>query len=185
MSPTIRYSIDAENCVCSVSGSWGDFAVANGTADLSPETVVGSVLWKWIADSETEQVYRTLFDRIRATGRPFAVPFRCDAPTMRRFMRLRVSAEDDGVIHLESETVREEQRDSQKLLDPILPRNGELLKMCGWCKKIPLPDDRWLEIEDAVRELSLFESPSLPQISHAMCPACYASTMKALDDQLA
>ena len=123
MSQVFRYSIDTENRVSSVSNSWLDFALVNGATNLRREDVVGTSLWDWIADDETAQLYCTLIERVRTTGRPITVPFRCDAPTVRRFMRLRVSVQENGVMDLDSGIVREEKRESQRLLEPTQPRD--------------------------------------------------------------
>lgn len=184
MTPTIHYRIDAENRISSVSDSWSEFALDNGSAKLRREDVVGTSLWDWIADPETEQLYRTLIERVRTTGRKLSVPFRCDAPELRRFMQLQISVTKNDFIDLEAQVAREEKRETQRLLDPTQPRGDELIRMCGWCKKVPVADDRWLEVEDAITELGLFEAASIPQISHTVCPDCFATTMAAIEKQV-
>jgi hypothetical protein len=47
--------------------------------------------------------------------------------------------------------------------------------MCGWCKRVAI-GDAWMEVEDAVSELRLFERKVLPDISHGICPDCLEST---------
>lgn len=51
-------------------------------------------------------------------------------------------------------------------------RTDAMLIMCGWCKKVALPDDRWVEVEEAVKVLQLFDAPRLPRISHGICREC-------------
>ena len=45
-----------------------------------------------------------------------------------------------------------------------------LILMCLWCKNVK--GTRWLKPERAVRDLELFTPPSLPLISHIICPRC-------------
>jgi hypothetical protein len=44
--------------------------------------------------------------------------------------------------------------------------------MCSWCRRVRLDAARWVEVEDAVAELRLFEDVRPPQISHGVCPIC-------------
>ena len=42
--------------------------------------------------------------------------------------------------------------------------------MCAWCKKADVGG--WVEVEEAVRRLQLFDQARLPRITHGVCPAC-------------
>ena len=44
--------------------------------------------------------------------------------------------------------------------------------MCGWCKRVAVPPDRWLEVEEAVAALALFDEPRPPQLTHGVCEEC-------------
>jgi hypothetical protein len=46
-----------------------------------------------------------------------------------------------------------------------------MLTMCGWCDRF-LVDGEWVEVEEAVARLGLFELPKLPSIDHGVCPDC-------------
>jgi hypothetical protein len=39
----------------------------------------------------------------------------------------------------------------------------------------------WIEIEDAIADLHLFETPRVPALSHGMCPTCYNVMMASFD----
>jgi hypothetical protein len=43
--------------------------------------------------------------------------------------------------------------------------------MCGWCDRF-LVDGEWVEVEEAVARLGLFQLPEMPAISHGVCPDC-------------
>lgn len=57
--------------------------------------------------------------------------------------------------------------------------SNELLQMCSWCKRVALPD--WVEAEEAVSRLKVFETELLPRITHAICPACLENLEKEID----
>ncbi|MAE66280.1 MAG: hypothetical protein CMJ18_18575 [Phycisphaeraceae bacterium] len=39
----------------------------------------------------------------------------------------------------------------------------------------------WLEIEEALQEVRVFEDPDVPNITHGMCPACHANFKQVVD----
>ena len=43
--------------------------------------------------------------------------------------------------------------------------------MCGWCDRF-LVDGEWVEVEEAVTRLGLFQLPQMPAIGHGVCPDC-------------
>ena len=49
------------------------------------------------------------------------------------------------------------------------------LTICSWCKRVDVGDDKWAEVEDAVRDLELFNGTLLPTLTHGMCLDCLAS----------
>ena len=57
------------------------------------------------------------------------------------------------------------------LLDPSVRRNTEFVVVCSWCKRVKTSGE-WLEVEEAVRQLSLFYADDLPRISHGTCVDC-------------
>jgi hypothetical protein len=182
--PTDRrftYSVDADNRITAVSDSWLQFAVANGEAGLKRENVIGTRLADWIIHDETRHLYLCLMDKVRAEQQALTVHYRCDAPALRRFMQLQISPGRGGAIDFISELVREEERPVPALLDADRPKGAGQLQMCSWCKKICVGEDRWLEVEDAVDAMHLFEAASVPDISHTICPDCHAAVIATMN----
>jgi hypothetical protein len=63
-----------------------------------------------------------------------------------------------------------------QLLDPTIPKNTEmLLRMCAWCKKIHVGSS-WLEIEEAIGRMGLFDHAAMPTITHGICDRCFQIT---------
>ncbi len=50
--------------------------------------------------------------------------------------------------------------------------------MCGWCDRF-LVGEEWLEVEQAVARLGLFQRAEMPAISHDICPDCGEMLMAA------
>jgi len=165
------YRIDQDNCLAYVSPEWLEFAQSNQAAALSATAIQGHSLLEYIMGDETRYFYQMILDRVRTEGCTITIPFRCDSPAIRRFMELIVEPLADGSIQFEGRLIREEYREPVALLDPDTPRSNEYIVICSWCKHIQV-GDAWLEVEQAVRTLSLFDSINLPQLTHGMCNSC-------------
>lgn len=164
--------IDAEDRIVYISPEWLDFAAENAYA-RDAAFFLQRPLWDFVDDSETRYLYRTLLDKVRARGGALSLPYRCDSPDCRRFMEMRIVPEsDDGRVRFESRILRLQPRPHVPLLDPATPRSHDLLKVCGWCKRVDCKPHSWLEAEQAIQLLGLFESAELPAISHGICPQC-------------
>lgn len=90
------YEIDNDDRIRVVSPGWVRFAEENHAAELQPDTVVGQSVWRYISDAETRLLYERLFASVREDRRARRIPFRCDGPYRRRFMRLTVSWLEEG-----------------------------------------------------------------------------------------
>jgi len=172
MERVFAYAIDRDDAVASVSDDWLAFAVENRATDLTRDRVVGRALWDFIAGTETRLLYEGLFRRVREGAEHIELPFRCDSPDRFRFMRLLLAPGSEGSIQCEGVLLREQKRPYYSILDRVFTRSHERITMCSLCKRIHAFELRWLELEDAIRELDLFDSADLPEVTYAVCDAC-------------
>lgn len=167
----LTYRIDGRDVIAAVNDAWAPFAQANQAPQLTD--VVGQSVWDHVADDTTRQVYRDLIAGVRA-GRIVTFTYRCDAPALRRFMRMTMLPEADGGVAFDSVIERAEPRPPVALLDST---SGEpsamVVRMCSWCKRAYV-EGGWHEIEIAVERLGLFSGGPMPGLTHGMCEDCYA-----------
>lgn len=168
----IVYRVNGNDQIVYVSEAWDTFAVANGGEGVRAARVLHRPLWDFITDLSTQEIYRTLMRKARA-GHLVRFTFRCDAPWRRRFLEMTMLGGPDNAVEFHTRTLLEEERPVPVLLDPDAPRSDELLRSCGWCKKI-LVGDEWVEVEEAVHRLRLFHRRLVPAITHGICDECYA-----------
>jgi len=179
---TFRYRVDSEDKVVEVSPNWTEFARTNDAPESClPGGIVERSLWDFIADKETKELYRLLIERVRRTGKSAEVRFRCDAPECRRFMEITLDRKEGEVVEFTSRIVRVEPRDAVPLLDVRQVRSEEFLTICSYCKRIWVGDEGWLEAEEAIQRLNLFQSSRLPQLTHGVCTDCYEAVMAQLE----
>ena len=166
----VVYEIDAALRLTGVNERWCEFARENDAPGLLPPSVLGRPVLAG-SDLTTVHVYRQLFDRVRATAVPVSFGIRCDGPALRRWLKLTIASRGGG-FEVQSLLERAEPREAVALL--VAPRldDGSVVHMCSWCKRCDA-GGAWLEVEDAVRALGLFEREVLPAISHGMCDDCY------------
>jgi len=166
------YSINENHRIDYVNDAWLEFASENGATRLTKDDVLNKSIWSFIAGRDTEQIFDLLFKKLKSNKARIAVPFRCDSPDCRRFMMLEMYSPDERNIQFKSWVVKEEKRPAVELLNFREEKSDRILRMCSWCKKIDAGDERWVEVEDAVEELNLFDEAPLPQFTHTICPPC-------------
>lgn len=159
-----------------------NFARENGAAEsCHPDRVLNRSIWDIIDGIETKHLYEIVLGKVRKTHRSIKLPFRCDAPSKRRFLELHITPAQQGFLDFASTLLREELRDTVELLETGCPRSGEFVSICSMCKNVKLSRDCWLEIEDAIAALKLFEKSELPQITHGLCQECFSAGMVEVD----
>jgi hypothetical protein len=181
--PTIKYRIDAQDRLVYVNDAWMTEARDAAEITLSSPVILGRGLWQLIPDLAIRQVFELLFLRLRTGQIPQATYlYRCDTPTRRCLKRLTIIPDEERSLDFHTETVAIHDRPRLSLLDHQRPRSGDPLRICSWCKRVPLPGGPWVEIEDAVAQLAILDTGPLPALSHGICPSC-ETTLKALLDK--
>jgi len=183
----VVYRLDASGRIVWVSPSWNTFAALNGAPDLAhlePGTVS---VWKGIADGATAELYRRLFSRVRATSHPVSFGLRCDAPDRRRFLTMSVAPGPDGTIEMTTTTWREEPRPAVRLFEAHAERGAErgaeLVRVCSWCGRVAAAPGVWLEVEDALKSLRLFERDRVPGVTHGICEDCTKRVLATIEEE--
>ena len=166
------YQLDPNDVIVSVSDDWLAFARENGASELDADAVVGKSLWGFIPDEPARSFYRDVFGTVRATDQPVVVSYRCDSPTLRRFMRLEVRHHTGCGIDLKSILVRVEPCDRQVLIDAKAERSNICITMCSCCKHVFIEPHGWLPLDEASRRSGLYLASKRPQIRYEVCPAC-------------
>jgi hypothetical protein len=170
----VAYRVDAHARITFVNDRWDGFARANGAPQLADGAVIGRLMREFISDDETWQLYGLLMRHANRVSRPFTLRFRCDAPHAQRFMQMRIEALDDGQIEFESHALEVRPRRAIAVLTAAAPRDpSHLLHICSWCNRGEV-DGRWMEIDEVVTTLGLFEGQPLPRLTHGVCDDCHA-----------
>ena len=176
----IHYRLNDRDEIVFVNEAWDAFASTNSGAHLIATQVLGRPLWGFITDRTTRLLYRDVLARVRS-GYPVRFIFRCDSPGCRRLLEMDVSSGPGDLAEFRVRTITVEERQLQPLLDPDRPHSEQLLRVCGWCKKVDV-GGRWAEVEQAVSLLGLFERSLLPGVTHGICEDCYSRMVATVSD---
>lgn len=169
----IEYEIDEQNRIATVNLAWFEEAQTGGDARLEDEHVIGRDLWDLIHDPNTRHLYETMIKRARERTQSVGFRFRCDTPDLRRLLHMEVAPRERGHVAFEVRLVASQPREAVELLRVGRAPSDALIRMCSWCKRVPLPSGAWVEVEQALDAMHLFESPGpLPAITHGICPEC-------------
>lgn len=177
----IVYHIDDQNRIVHVSDHWQSFADENAACTLTEDAVLNRSIFDFLSDQKVKHLYKMLIDRARNEKVRIRLPFRCDSPNKRRYMAMEVYPLDNGMIVMKSYTLKEETREPVALLDSELQRISDFITICSWCKRVRDNKEHWLEVEDAVEQMGMFDESALPQLSHGMCNDCYEKARTELD----
>lgn len=179
---TFLYVIDHMDRIVSMSSNWLSFAARNDAGEsCHPDRIINQQIWSFIQGYETRHVYEICINNVRNHQKTIVLPFRCDAPDLRRYLELEISPLPRGHVQLTSRIIREEPRETVKLLQTGKPKLFDFITMCSMCKKIQVAENVWFETEEAIARLGLFELEVLPQISHGLCQDCFKMSIDEAD----
>jgi hypothetical protein len=170
----LAYRVDRDARILFVNHRWDDFARDNGAPELAGGAIIGRQVSEFIADAETSHLYGLLIRRAQRVRRPLTLPFRCDAPDAQRYLQMRIEAFDDGQIEFRTRALAIRLRPSVAVLAAGGLRDpSRLLPICSWCNRGKV-FGVWMEIDQVVSTLGLFEGEPLPRLTHGLCDDCLA-----------
>lgn len=165
----VGFKLDATDHVADVI--YSEKQPSEEPAPQTDDGLIGRQFWDFIHGKELRHLYEMIFTNARNNKKEIVVPYRCDSPTLQRFMELRVFAESENTLLVLNYLITEEHTAYTGLLDVIERDPTSWLSICSWCKKVKV-DREWVEIQIAITELGLLANELLPQLTHGICPTC-------------
>lgn len=175
----IEYWLNELDEIVYVNEAWTTFALTNDGVGLASERILLRPLYEFITDSTTRLLYWDMLKRVRA-GYPLQFPFRCDSPSQYRLLEMTITPDVDGLVKFSTLEVLVKERAPMRLLASSTKRSTTVVHICSWCKRVEIENQQWVEVEDAILILRLFEQERLPRLKHGMCPDCLTMIRKKL-----
>jgi hypothetical protein len=155
------YVVDRRDRIVEVDGDWDRFALENGGEGACARHVVGARLVDAIDGDPVRMFVVAILMRVRASGEPETVPYRCDSPTVRRHYTMTVTPLRDGAVRVEHRLDREEPS-ARTVRVRTAPRGAPFRFRCsvccrirenaGWADPFEGPTDRDLRVIHTVCE---------------------------------
>jgi hypothetical protein len=167
--------LDSQDALAYVDEGWLDFVRRSLKADLTEATALGRSFSDFAPDAQLGPLYRLVFRRVRTTGQPMRVPFRCDLSGERWHMDMEVVLSAGGQVECRYHTVLVE---GIAALAAGGKRPERLLTRCAWCPMVKLPEGNWAGAEALADRLDFFIGVAT-RVTHGICPSCTASVRAA------
>ncbi len=175
----VIYHINKYDNLVSAGGLWDTFAIDNGAEELTFEKIRGRNLWDFITGDATKHVYGQILKRVRS-GETLEFEFRCDSPQLRRFMAMVIAPAKEGGVRFKTRVIRIEERVNRCF--QVTGRSGtdRLVISCSWCNRFRIGEGLWVEAENVVDILHIFDGSTDLSLSHGMCDACYQAALSKI-----
>jgi len=181
LDPRVVYRVDARDRLVWVNEAWHRFARVNDGAHLASDTIFGRDLWSLIGgDQTTVLLYSLLLERVRASGRPVTLPFRCDGPGVRRLMLMNLEPLPHDGVEFRVDTVATSARRPVALFDARTRHASIVVSVCTMCARIDVGEHGWLDVEAASTYHRALTRPWPPTRGSTLCPTCLDDVGQAL-----
>jgi hypothetical protein len=164
------YRLNARDEILWVSSTWDGFALANQGGNCLGKSIEGTSLWDHITGDVTRMWLKSLLSVARNCQRIRDVAYRCDSPTERRFMRMRLIPEPDGNLLLEH-TILERVARSKPVYPTYDP--AAAIWRCSSCGRV-LQNGRWVECDGPSVLAKASPRGQLPVV-YGICESCQAA----------
>lgn len=134
--PTTAYEIDSNDCIVFVGDSWDIFANENGGTNTLAKDVIGRKVWDFVAGDVTRMWLSSLFQLSRLRGETIERLYRCDSPSLKRFMRMRVFSKKGGLLFIAHEILATEQRPKPIHIKYCPDTMCHVKQRCSFCGRI-------------------------------------------------
>ena len=144
---TVGFVLNDQDEIVAVDHDWNRFAFENGVPELRASYVIGKPLLTFVSGKVSRHYVQEMIRKVRKLGAPVEFDYRCDSPEERRYMRMRVSAGQDGEVHFLNSILRTEKRkEPVRFYRPAQRVKGAYIR-CSMCNRIQV-DGEWGEPEE-------------------------------------
>ena len=171
-SEGMSYTLDDADTIVAVNGPWDDFARKNEGEQILADKIVGQKLDRFILGDDTRMFVRTMIMSARVLKKTIYRPYRCDSPTLKRFMEMTVHPLPEGqveVVHreLHSEPITHVIR----IAAGPVGSSTAYVKRCSLCNRVKV-QGIWSELDNALETERLLVEASSLKVIYGVCPDC-------------
>jgi hypothetical protein len=170
-SQMLTYWLDKNDIIQKVGAGWDAFALANDGQKNIEEQVLGQRLWTFINGSATRLWVDAVLGHARITGKLVERRYRCDSPTDKRFMLMRVIPHNDGLLEVQCNLEQELPQQVRVEVEAKTRRIPSLKVRCSICNRIKINADTWQEADEAILKGELANTAPV-KVIYGVCSDC-------------
>lgn len=156
----LHFDLNESDRICAVSDNWDAVAKAQNAPSLLAENVIGKSVWPYIAGAGTQEYFAALFGQVRGHQQSVRLPYRCDAPMMRRFFVMEISKQPTGNLRIAHEIVE----GGEEQFSVLHLNESAAEKVCSICLSL-LRHGQW-------RDDYFSPRGQVPPEAFTVCPKC-------------
>jgi hypothetical protein len=161
---------------------WDAFAADTRGGGASAQATIGRNLFEAISSEPVRQAYRHIHAAVLGGRRPYiAFEYRCDAPDLKRQMRMSVTRLDlpgrPPALLYQSQILSASPRpwislfEPERILQAVEAESAlPIVRVCGFCQRVDDTAGGWIEADDYYRQGGASEV----RVSHGLCRPCAA-----------
>lgn len=161
-----EYWLNDDDTIIAVGSTWDFFAGENEGREVVSALIVGRPLWEFISGDPTRMWLSSILTLARIRNETISRPYRCDSPTVKRFMNLEIKREAEGILHLTHTLLRVEAMSAPCRVSPFLGPGKKTVQRCSVCNRFNTVKG-WTEAEDLDTPV---DSPLT--VIYAVCSDC-------------
>lgn len=169
MNAQVEYFLNADDEIIQVGKGWDDFALDNDAPELSGLGVIGRPLLDFVSGNVTRLFVLAILQVARTSNQAIELEYRCDSPKERRYMRMRLSMLESGMLRVVHQTLRTEPRAKDIYIYRAPQRTRDTPVRCSMCNLV-MQQNSWIDPE-RLNPCSLQNKNELLVI-YGICPEC-------------
>ena len=156
----VSYWLDPADRIVRVNLLWDLFALSNGgNHQLLSSEIQGRSVFTFITGDQTRMYLETLLQHARFLHRSVSRSYRCDSPTLKRFMSMSITPVADHLVQLDHTLLKCEPFEQPIMYHHEPDPQAQALPRCSVCTRL-LVKGSWLSPEDAeILGLLTFSTP--------------------------
>lgn len=163
---TTKYWLNEKDVITRTNVEWDQFAMKNDGLLALSHRIVGQPLFSFIQSDSTRMFVDVLINRARISNQQVIKEYRCDSPTLRRFMEMKIIPLESKHLLIENRVVREEPLERVR---KFVTLETSFLKRCSVCNRVQ-HKGHWYAPDDAAINEEFEEG--FARVSYTICERC-------------
>lgn len=161
------YLLDERNILRAGSQTWDRAALDAGCPGAMSQAVLNLPLLHFVSGLETRSYLAGLFFQARQQGRVLSLPYRCDAPGLRRECVMDIGPGEEGTLRVMHSLL------ATHAVETIPPTpTGDAI--CSQCRQVHV-DGQW-------RDTDMPDGGLSPATIYVTCPDCRRRALRIIGD---